>query len=983
MPDSFGSSSLANYDYSIYASYTPGASQECGVPSGLNATDIEETSATFNWGTVSTAQSYDIRYKETSDSSWIPTTSSTNSTTISGLTAETEYEFQVRAVCSDGTSDYSSSANFTTSAAPQECGVPSRLDATDIEETSATLNWGTVTSAQSYDIRYKATSDSNWISTTSSTNSTAISGLTAETEYEFQVRAVCSDGASDYSSSANFTTSAATQECRVPSGLDATDIEQTSATLNWGTVSTAQSYDIRYKETSDSSWISTTSSTNSTAISGLTAETEYEFQVRAVCSDGTSDYSSSANFTTSAATQECGVPSRLDATNITEDSATLTWSEVSSATDYRIQYREVGAGTWTTITSSSPSAGISGLAAGTQYEFQVQSICSSGDSDYSDAITFTTLSDGETATVGNTDIFSTTTNAANRRAVSYTMPEDGTIQSITMYHRAGSGDMILAVYEGESEPTNLLGKSETVAVADSDDWQTVNLVTPVFVAEGTTIWLAWVLEENSGILVYESGSIPRADAGVGWSAGMPDSFGSSSLANYSYSIYATYQPGGTQDCAVPSGLEATDITQTSAVLRWNGVSSATGYRVQYRQPGEDWTTTTSSGVSMDLTDLTSDTLYEFQVQAICSVGDSQYSSIAEFTTAGEQTSETVGHTTIFDTTTNVSNRRAVQYTMPSSGTIESITMYHLAGSGDMILAVYEGDDSPTNLLAKTDTVQVDDRDGWQTVNLQTPVHVDSGETIWLAWVLEENSGIIVYRSGSVPRAHAVWGSWSAGMPDSFGNSRLANYEYSIYATYIPDADPEPDPEPEPDPDPDPEPYPENSMGYVGASMAENVADGYRTVGGRRMWGGYGTGGMVIQNWANPDSESWDLFDEQVAKYGKPTAVWVQIIIFASQGATYDEVKQMIANTRQHAAEDAHIYISGQPLYPEGNVCPIAGADGPQLTDDLAQQAGDDASLNVEYVGTFTLKNSETDDGCHANSAGEIALGNQAVEKFGE
>jgi hypothetical protein len=173
------------------------------------------------------------------------------------------------------------------------------------------------------------------------------------------------------------------------------------------------------------------------------------------------------------------------------------------------------------------------------------------------------------------------------------------------------------------------------------------------------------------------------------------------------------------------------------------------------------------------------------------------------------------------------------------------------------------------------------------------------------------------------------------------------------------------------------------MGYVGASMAENVADGYRTVGGRRMWGGYGTGGMVIQNWADSNSKSWQLFDQQAAKYGKPTAVWIQIIIFAGQGATYDEVKQVIANTRQHAAEGAEIYISGQPLYPEGNVCSLAGADGPQLTDDLAKQAGDDPSLNVEYVGTFTLKNSEVADGCHANSAGETALGNQAIEKFGK
>jgi len=32
-------------------------------------------------------------------------------------------------------------------------------------------------------------------------------------------------------------------------------------------------------------------------------------------------------------------------------------------------------------------------------------------------------------------------------------------------------------------------------------------------------------------------------------------------------------------------------------------------------------------------------------------------------------------------------------------------------------------------------------------------------------------------------------------------------------------------------------YPENSMGYIGCSMAENVANGYRAVGGRRMWGG--------------------------------------------------------------------------------------------------------------------------------------------------
>jgi hypothetical protein len=108
-----------------------------------------------------------------------------------------------------------------------------------------------------------------------------------------------------------------------------------------------------------------------------------------------------------------------------------------------------------------------------------------------------------------------------------------------------------------------------------------------------------------------------------------------------------------------------------------------------------------------------------------------------------------------------------------------------------------------------------------------------------------------------------------------------------------------------------------------------------------------------------------------------------ICIFESRGATYNEVKQMIANARDHAADGATIYITGQPLYIEDNECFLAGPDGPQLTDDLAQQAGNDPSQNVIYSGIFTLLDSEVAaDGCHANSAGEIALGNQAVDKFG-
>ncbi|RKU40999.1 hypothetical protein DL546_003848 [Coniochaeta pulveracea] len=175
----------------------------------------------------------------------------------------------------------------------------------------------------------------------------------------------------------------------------------------------------------------------------------------------------------------------------------------------------------------------------------------------------------------------------------------------------------------------------------------------------------------------------------------------------------------------------------------------------------------------------------------------------------------------------------------------------------------------------------------------------------------------------------------------------------------------------------------HSMGFIGCSMSENVAQGYVADQGQRMWGPYGTGGLVVQSWTNTNSPSWQKFDQQVAKYGKPSAVWVQICIFQNPGATYDEVKQLITNARQHAASGAQIYITGQPIYPDNpSSCYLAGSNGPQLTVDLAKQAAADATQNATYPGEFKLMKNEVQDGCHANTAGQKSLGLQAISFWG-
>lgn len=80
----------------------------------------------------------------------------------------------------------------------------------NVSTTSAQLNWVT-TGAQSYDVRYRAVGDPNWIfvgNFPDPTSSTVVSPLVAQTQYEFQVQARCSaNDTSGWSASFVFSTS--------------------------------------------------------------------------------------------------------------------------------------------------------------------------------------------------------------------------------------------------------------------------------------------------------------------------------------------------------------------------------------------------------------------------------------------------------------------------------------------------------------------------------------------------------------------------------------------------------------------------------------------------------------------------------------------------------------------------------------------------------------------------------------------------------
>jgi hypothetical protein len=185
-------------------------------------------------------------------------------------------------------------------------------------------------------------------------------------------------------SNTNFTIVAGSS-CGTPTGLSASSITNTSATVSWTGVGGALSYDVDYKAASSGTWINAATGTTSTSadLTGLTEGTLYDYRVRTNCESESSIYAQ-AQFTTTA---PCNPPTGLSSSAITSSSATVSWTGVGGANNYTVEYKQASSGTWITAAgaTTSISVNLSGLAASTLYDWRVRANCASGSSAYSQA----------------------------------------------------------------------------------------------------------------------------------------------------------------------------------------------------------------------------------------------------------------------------------------------------------------------------------------------------------------------------------------------------------------------------------------------------------------------------------------------------------------------------------------------------------------------------------------------------------------------
>jgi len=362
---------------------------------------------TLSWGGSTSAASYEYCIDTTNDSAcsnWIST--STNTTVVlSGLTAGATYYWHSRAINASGTTYAAASStafrSFTTMPLPGAFTHSSPANGATGKLLNETLFWGTSNGASSYeyciDTSNNNVCNATWISVGSAT-SVALGGLQLGTTYYWQVRAVNTGGLTyaDGASTAfwNFRTIAIPGAFSHSSPANGATGLALNPTLTWGTSVDAASYEYCVDTTNDgacSVWTST-GTTTSAALSGLTAGATYYWHVRAnnVVGATYAEASPAAfwSFTTLAAGP--GAFSHSSPANGAlkqSSSPTLSWTTSAGATSYEYcvdaSDNNTCNATWVS-TGTDTSAVLSGLAEGTAYFWQVRAI-NTGGTTYADA----------------------------------------------------------------------------------------------------------------------------------------------------------------------------------------------------------------------------------------------------------------------------------------------------------------------------------------------------------------------------------------------------------------------------------------------------------------------------------------------------------------------------------------------------------------------------------------------------------------------
>ncbi len=381
--------SNCNYDSHSYWSnsmpFTTTCGNGCNAPQWVYTNGISNTSATLHWAPVDGADYYVVEWRS-AGGTWYELQGGpwTNTfTDITGLLPGTTYEWHVKTHCHSGyLSGWSPTTTFSTGSG-LSCGMPFFRWTSPISDSTAKFNWTSVSGALNYTVQIRII-NGPWLDVVGSpTADTSIvaTGLANNTQYEWRMQVNCNNGGySPWLSSILFHTGSSAG-CATPGSLFADNLTLTSATLNWAPVQGAETYSVEIRLVPLGSWnpvLGSPFDTNAVVVDGLSPFTTYEYHVRSNCAGGLHSFESSAVQFTTTNQPTCTAPDTLVSRNITETTATLSWSVVQGAMGYHVQTR-LPNGTWIDIPGgvvTDTTVIATGFTPNTTFEWRVRSECS-------------------------------------------------------------------------------------------------------------------------------------------------------------------------------------------------------------------------------------------------------------------------------------------------------------------------------------------------------------------------------------------------------------------------------------------------------------------------------------------------------------------------------------------------------------------------------------------------------------------------------
>ncbi len=381
-----------------FAFWIPRAdAQTLAAPTGLTASNTGSTHFSVSWTAPTSAQQiigYDVRYKETSTTVINYTdaghTGTNTTVTITGLTPNTPYMVQVRAETETQESAWSTPVVQTT-LLQYPIAAPTGVTISDEGSTGFTVSWTAPTDTSGltltgYDVKYKVSTSADYsnASHTGTGTSNTLTGLTPSTSYAVDIRALAGTEKSVWSTSV-YGTTLSQYPIDAPTGLTVSNKGSTGFTVSWtaptGTSGfTITGYKVRYRAatSSDYSDAGHTGTTTSTTITGLTPNTGYVVEVRALAGTEKSVWSTAVN-TATLSQYPIDAPTGLTVSNKSSTGFTVSWTAPTGTsgltiTGYEVRYRATTSSTESDAghTGTSTSIAITGLTQNTAYAVRIR-----------------------------------------------------------------------------------------------------------------------------------------------------------------------------------------------------------------------------------------------------------------------------------------------------------------------------------------------------------------------------------------------------------------------------------------------------------------------------------------------------------------------------------------------------------------------------------------------------------------------------------